>query len=252
MVRGHPRRLRRARRRHHRPGGRRDRRPPARAGPLRPLGQRGERAGPPPRHARGQGGAVAGWLPVGLRRPGPRAGSARAGRGAGRGELPARPGRHGHGVQPGDDVRRRRAGRRLRAARRPRRAARRAAGGRRGRRGRRLDVPDRARRRLRPGAHGALHGARPGRRPGGDHRREVVLLERRRRGHRHAGPARGGARGPHRPRPVPRAPRARRRLAQPLQHPPPQAEAGHQERADRRGRVPRRAGLRAARPPGRR
>ena len=35
--------------------------------------------------------------------------------------------------------------------------------------GRRVDVPDRARRRLRPRPHRALHGPRPGRRPGGDH-----------------------------------------------------------------------------------
>ena len=118
------------------------------------------------------------------------------------------------------------------------------------RRHRRVDVPHRARRRLRPRPHRALHRPRHRRRPGAHRRREVVLLEHRRRRHRDAGPARGRARRPGRARPLPRAPGARRRHPQPHHDAAPQAEAGHEERADRRGRVPRRPRLRAAAPRG--
>ena len=89
--------------------------------------------------------------------------------------------------------------------------------------------------------------ARHRRRSGAHRRREVVLLEHRRRRHRDAGPARGRAR---------RAPPGSASTSCPayLDDGSPQrhhdaaaqAEAGHEERADRRGRVPRRARVRPA------
>ena len=141
-----------------------------------------------------------------------------------------------------------RPGRRLRARRRPRRACWPACAPiRPRRRHRRIDVPHRARRRLRPRPHRALHRPRHRRRSGAHRRREVVLLEHRRRGDRDAGPPRGRAR---RVRPGSGSTsfhgtlddgRRNNISMRRLKH-----EARDQERPDRRGRVPRRARLRAA------
>ncbi len=114
-------------------------------------------------------------------------------------------------------------------------------------RDRRFDVPHRARGRLGPRQLRALCRARPRRRPRRDRRREVVLLERRRRGDRAPRPSGGRGRRVGRPRLVPRPGTSRRRRAQPLHRPPVEGQARHEERADRRGRVPRRSRLRVAR-----
>ena len=199
----------------HRPQRRHHRRASARARPLRPLGQRGRRDRPPPGHARLEARAVGvratcrASPPTNARAGGRRPASCVAGA-----QLPLSQADTGlvcslgmtSGVAGLVDA--------YAPARRARRPARRPAGRPTSSRGdRRVDVPHRARRRLRPRPHGALHGARHRRRPRADRRREVVLLEHRRRRHRAAGPARGRAGRPGRARPLPRARVPRGRVA---------------------------------------
>ena len=223
------------------------RRQPAAPRALRPLGERGRRDRAPPGDARLEARDVG----VRIRLRASRADAADAwSHDAGRGDrgraLPRVPGRHRARLQHRDDEWRRRTGRRVRAARRARRRS----------------SPGCAPNDLDSGIDGSMFLTE---REGGsdlgntvhcvardlgdgrvaDRRREVVLLERRRRGDRAPRPSGGRGRRVGRPRPVPRSRTSRRRRAQPLHDPPAQGQARHEERADRRGRVPRRGRLRA-------
>ena len=231
---------RRAERRHRR-------RAPAPARALRPLGERGRRDRPPSGDARLEARDVGVRLRLGIRgrHHATRAHDARCGdRG---GALPRLAGRYGARVQHGHDEWRRGTRRRVRAARRTRRSPRGPAGRLARTRHRRFHVPHRARRWLRSRQHGPLRRARPRRRARADRRREVVLLERRRRSDRAARPTRRRDGGLGRTRALPRSRAPRRRGAQPLHDPPTQGQARDQERADGRSRVPRCDRLRAAR-----
>ena len=209
------------------------------------LGQRGQRGRPPPERARHEA------RPLGERLPRPpldRRGAqdARrppAARRQHRLPLLPQPGRHRHGVRHRHDQQRRRHHQPPRAAGDPRSlppppdgdGLRRGVG--------RRHVHDRDPRRQRPRAAASAR-ARKTRRRLAHQRLEVVLLEPRRRSDPHA---RASRRRPTRASPASRTflvPKCRADgTPQRHPHPPPQGQARHEGRPDRRGRLRRRRGV---------